>query len=120
MCRRGSAKMPHHLLPSLDEALATGRPHRLLTLAVAGWFRYLRGADENGAPLAIDDPHAERLRVLARAGGNDPRPLLGLRPLFGSLGDDAGFVAELRQALEQLDRDGVRASLAAGTALPLR
>jgi mannitol-1-phosphate/altronate dehydrogenase len=120
LCRRGSAKMPHHLLPSLEEALAAGRPHRLLTLAVAGWFRYLRGTDEHGAPLVIDDPHAERLRVLARAGGADPRPLLGLRPLFGALGDDAGFVEELQKAMQQLDRDGVRATLATGTAVPLR
>lgn len=120
LCRRGSAKMPHHLLPSLEEALASGRPHRLLTLAVAGWFRYLRGTDETGAPLLVDDPYAEQLQALARDGGTDPRPLLGLRPLFGRLGDDDGFVDELQQALEQLDRDGVRASLAAGTAVPLR
>ncbi len=120
LCRRGSAKMPHHLLPSLQEALAAGRPHRLLTLAVAGWFRYLRGTDETGAPLVVDDPHAERLQALARAGGTDPRPLLGFRSLFGDLGDDAGFVAELQQALERLDRLGVRASLAGGTAVPLR
>lgn len=120
LCRRGSSKMPHHLLPSLQEALAGGRPHRLLTLAVAGWFTYLRGTDESGAPLVVDDPHAERLRALARAGGTDPRPLLALRPLFGDLGDHAAFVAELQEAMERLARDGVRRTLAAGTAVPLR
>lgn len=120
LCRRGSAKMPHHLLPSLEEALSSGRPHRLLTLAVAGWFRYLRGTDESGAPLPLDDPHAEHLQALARAGGTDPRPLLGLRSLFGSLGDHPGFADELQQALEQLDRDGVRATLVGGPAVPLR
>ncbi len=117
LCRRGSAKMPHHLLPSLREALAQGRPHHLLTLAVAGWFRYLRGTDETGAPLEVDDPHAGQLQALARAGGTDPRPLLGFRSLFGDLGEDAGFVAELQHALVRLDRDGVRACLAA---VPLR
>jgi fructuronate reductase/mannitol 2-dehydrogenase len=120
LCRRGSAKMPHHLLPSLQEALASGRPHRLLTLAVAGWFRYLRGTDETGTPVVVDDPHADELQALARAGGTDPRPLLGLHSLFGTLGNDDGFVAELQEALERLDRDGVRASLTAGTAVPLR
>jgi fructuronate reductase/mannitol 2-dehydrogenase len=120
LCRRGSSKMPHHLLPSLQEALAGGRPHRLLTLAVAGWFTYLRGTDESGAPLVVDDPHAERLRALARAGGTDPRPLLALRPLFGDLGDHTAFVAELQEAMERLARDGVRRTLAAGTAVPLR
>lgn len=120
LCRRGSTKMPHHLLPSLEEALAAGRPHRLLTLAVAGWFRYLRGTDETGAPLPLDDPRADELHALALAGGTDPRPLLGLRELFGTLGDHADFVDELHRALERLDRDGVRAALAAGTAVPLR
>jgi fructuronate reductase/mannitol 2-dehydrogenase len=120
LCRRGSAKMPHHLLPSLTEALTSGRPHQLLTLALAGWFRYLRGTDDNGAPLLVDDPHAEQLQALARAGGTDPRPLLGLRSLFGPLGDDAAFVDELQQALEQLERDGVHATLAASAAVPLR
>ncbi|TKJ35175.1 mannitol dehydrogenase family protein [Blastococcus sp. CCUG 61487] len=119
LCRRGSTKMPHHLLPSLHEALASGRPHRLLTLGLAGWLRYLRGTDERGGPLVIDDPHAELLRARARAGGDDPRPLLDLRSIFGGLGDDAAFVAALREALVRLDRDGVRATLAAATAAPL-
>src|SRR3712207_1859910 len=55
LCRRGSTKMPHHLLPSLREALAAGRPHGLLTVAVAGWFRYLRGIDAEGRPVVVDE-----------------------------------------------------------------
>jgi fructuronate reductase/mannitol 2-dehydrogenase len=112
--------MPHHLLPSLREARAQGRPHRLLTLALAGWLQYLRGRDERGAPLVVDDPLAERLQALARAGGTDPRPVLGLRSVFGDLADDDAFVTELRETLERLASDGVRACLAAGTAVPLR
>ena len=112
LCRRGSTKMPHHLLPSLREALATDRPHALLTVAVAAWFRYLRGVDGEGRAFAIDDPLAERLQELALAGGSDPRPLLGVRSVFGDLGGDPAFVAELADALERLDRDGVRATVA--------
>jgi len=113
LCRRGSTKMPHHLLPSLREALAQGRPHSLLTLAVAGWFRYLRGEDARGRPYGIDDPRADQLQALARAGGTDPRPLLGERSIFGDLADLPDFVAELQVALERLDRDGVRRTIAA-------
>jgi mannitol-1-phosphate/altronate dehydrogenase len=113
LCRRGSTKMPHHLLPSLREALAGGLPHALLTLAVAAWFRYLRGVDADGRPLVIDDPRGERLQRLALAGGNDPRLLLGERSIFGDLGENPLLVAELADALDRLERDGVRATLAA-------
>jgi mannitol-1-phosphate/altronate dehydrogenase len=119
LCRRGSTKMPHHLLPSLREALAQGRPHRLLTLAVAAWFRYLQGVDVRGRQYAIDDPRAGLLQALARDGGTDPRPLLGERSIFGDLGDCPAFVAELHAALEQLERDGVRATLTAALTTPV-
>src|SRR3954466_11737276 len=99
LCRRGSTKMPHHLLPSLHEALAQGRPHRLLTLAVAAWLRYLRGTDAAGRPGAAGDGQADVLPALALEGGEDPRPLLGVRSIFGDLGDHPGFVAELADAL---------------------
>ena len=120
LCRRGSTKMPHHLLPSLGRRSPPAARTGCSPSPSPAWFRYLRGTDETGTPLLVDDPHAEQLQALARAGGTDPRPLLGLRSLFGPLGDDAGFVDELQQALEQLERDGVRASLAAGTAVRLR
>jgi fructuronate reductase/mannitol 2-dehydrogenase len=111
LCRRGSTKMPQHLLPSLHEALAQGRPHRLLTLAVAGWCRYLRGTDELGRPILVEDPCAALLTALAPPAGGDPRPLLELRRIFGDLAEDPLFTAELAAAIADLDRDGVRGTL---------
>jgi mannitol-1-phosphate/altronate dehydrogenase len=116
LCRRGSTKMPHHLLPSLRQALDEDRPHGLLTLAVAAWFRYLRGLDPHGRPFRVDDPRADELQALARAGGTDPRPLLSERSVFGDLGDRPAFVAELSTALERLERAGVRLAIAAALA----
>ena len=112
LCRRASTKMAHHVLPSLRQALAEDRPHAMLTLAVAAWFRYLGGRDDDGRRLVVDDPDAARLQRLARRGGTDPRPLLAERSLFGDLGDDPRFVALLRDLLERIARDGVRATLA--------
>ncbi|MCW2684143.1 MAG: Fructuronate reductase [Blastococcus sp.] len=111
--RRGSSKVPEYLLPSLSHALRQRRPHALLTLAVAGWMRYLQGTDESGRPIEIEDAQRNRLQELARAGGTDPRPLLSERSLFGDLVDDDAFVGRLEQALVQLHTDGVRATLAA-------
>jgi len=112
ICLDGSSKVPKFLLPSLSEALASGGPTTLLTLALAGWFRYLRGEDEQGRPYTIDDPRAAELQALARQGKADPGLLLGLTDLFGDLGQSPTLVAELRRFGEQLDAVGARATLA--------
>ena len=116
LCRNGSAKVPAHLLSSLRAARAQGRPHHRLSLAVAGWMRQLRGVDEDGRELVLDDPMGPRLRRLARAGGNDPRRLLGERQIFGTLGEDEAFADELAALLRAIDRTGVRAVAASLTA----
>ena len=112
ICLDGSSKVPKFLLPSLSEALASGGQTTLLTLALAGWFRYLRGEDEQGRPYTIDDPRAAELQALARQGKADPGLLLGLTDLFGDLGQSPTLVAELRRFGEQLDAVGARATLA--------
>ena len=111
ICLDGSSKMPKCLLPSLREALAAGRPSPLLTLAVAGWFRYLLGEDELGRPYPIDDPRSEELTAKARTGRTDPRPLLAVTDLFGDLGASEAFTQALAADLGRLYADGARATL---------
>ncbi|HWQ15428.1 MAG TPA: mannitol dehydrogenase family protein [Roseiflexaceae bacterium] len=118
ICTDGSDRMPKFLLPSLAEALEQGRPHRLLTLAVAGWIRYLRGVDEAGQAIDIADRLAGELRARAAEGMDDPRPLLNLRGVFGDLGRDEGFVAKLAAALRALDARGAKATLSAYLSAP--
>jgi mannitol-1-phosphate/altronate dehydrogenase len=108
----GSDRMPKFLLPSLAEALARGRPHQLLTLATAGWLRYLRGVDERGQPIPLQDQRAEELSVLARQAQTDPQPLLAVRRVFGDLVQHDQWVAELSAALRDLDARGANAVLA--------
>jgi fructuronate reductase/mannitol 2-dehydrogenase len=112
LCRAGSSKIPAHVLPSIVQARAAGRDHSMLTLAVAAWFRHLRGVDERGRRVPLDDPLGARLRSLALAGGSDPRPLLAERGLFGDLREDPGFVRALREALLDLEQLGVRRAVA--------
>ncbi len=113
LCRRGSTKMPSYLLPSLTEAIENGTPRRMLVLAVAAWMRYLRGSDLEGQPIEVQDARAESLQALARRGGDDPRLLLGMRSVFGRLGDDQDLVAELAAALVTLSNEGLGAAVAA-------
>jgi fructuronate reductase/mannitol 2-dehydrogenase len=114
----GSDRMPKFVLPSLSEALAQGRPHRLLTLVVAGFIRYLRGVDEQGQPIVHNDRRADELRPLAGASPSDPRPVLAVRRVFGDLGEHEAWVAELAESLRQLEARGARAALAAALAAP--
>ena len=113
LCLNGSPKFPQYLRPSLEKAVGADRPHRLMTLTLAGWLRYLTGEDEQGQAYFVDDPRAAELTPLARQSGADPRPLLALTDLFGDLGQYAGFVSLLQSDLAQLYANGSRAALAA-------
>jgi fructuronate reductase/mannitol 2-dehydrogenase len=103
--------MPAYLLPSLTAARAAGRPTALLTLAVAGWCRYLRGYDLDGNRIDVEDPRKDVLQPLARAGA-DPRPLLAQRAIFGELGDDPEFVRALEWAIRDIEEYGPTAAIA--------
>lgn len=103
LCRRGSTKVPAYVLPSLRCAAQHTQPDGHLVLAVAAWFRYLRGTDVDGLPIDIQDAHAETLTDRAIAGGTDPRPLLSHVDIFGTLGQDRRLVAALGDALRSLE-----------------
>lgn len=79
---------------------------------MAGLCRQLRGVDHLGRRFELDDPAAARLRALAVAGGADPRPLLAQTAMFGTLGEDEDFVADVGRALEGIERDGTAATVA--------
>jgi fructuronate reductase/mannitol 2-dehydrogenase len=113
LCRRGSAKVPGHLLPTIRDARRAGRPHELLTLAVAAWLRYLRGVDLEGRSITVIDPRVDELQPLAIRHGDDPARLITESAVFGSLADDPMLVRSLGRALEAFDRDGLRATVAA-------
>lgn len=112
LCTDGSARMPKFLLPSIEEQLQQGGSIRLLSLAIAGWFRFLAGFDERGDTIVINDPQAELLNTRARLGRKDPSPLLNLNHIFGDvLPQNPQFVALLKENLQDLYEDGVRATL---------
>jgi mannitol 2-dehydrogenase len=113
-----SARMPKFLLPSLSEALAANRPTTLLTLAVAGWFRYLTGTDEQGAPIVVEDQMLDQLQPLAQQGKDDPRPLLQVKSLFGDLGQNQAFVSRLGEMLRRLHAEGAKSTMSRYVSLP--
>lgn len=114
LCARGSVRMPNYVLPSLEEALLLGRQHRHLLLVLAAWIHHLRS--HQGSAETLNDPRGEALRSLARQGGDDPRPLLSVTSVFGSLGSSEELVRELRGVLRALRLWGMAAVLDSATA----
>jgi mannitol 2-dehydrogenase len=116
-----SVRIREFVLPSIVEQLERGGPIRMLSLAVAGWFRYLAGAEESGGTgeigLTLRDPLAARLTECARRGGAHPEELLGIREVFGDvLPAAAPFRAAVAEALRGIYQHGTRATLAAWVA----
>jgi len=114
----GSKKIPNMIARPLAEALGAGLPVRSMALAIAGWIRFLTGADEDGRPIPIEDPLGPELTKAAQAscrpGAVDPRPFLALRAIFGEeIPRSAGFVQALTSWLTRLIDNGARATLRA-------
>jgi fructuronate reductase len=106
----GSQKLPQRILGTIAEGRAAGRPVPGLTLAVAAWMRYASGRDEAGGAIEVKDPLAPQMAALWR---DDPAVtvdgFLALSQVFPAvLRDDAGFRAELTDALIRLVHDGAR------------
>ena len=112
LCMDGSSRMPKFVLPSIQEQLAQGKSPRLLTLGIAGWFRFLYAENEKGDSYSINDPMAEALIAKAKQGKTDPRPLLAMKEIFGEfLPQSEMFVNLLQQDLASLYQSGARATL---------
>jgi mannitol 2-dehydrogenase len=114
--------MPKFILPSIVERLAEGGGTLHLCFVLACWMRSLHGIDDLGQPLPINDLYAATLCDLAAHGGADPCLLLSVHAVFGTLGAQPKFVAQLHAQLESLARHGVAATLARllDSAVPLR
>jgi fructuronate reductase len=117
----GSQKLPQRLLATARENLAAGRPMPLLTLAVAGWMRYVAGTDEAGRPIEVSDPLAPTFARIAAAHRGDPaglaRGLLALRAVFGDdLSADPRFAEPVAAWLQALYADGAAATVAKAVA----
>jgi mannitol 2-dehydrogenase len=125
LCGRGSTKIPSYLLPSLVERRRRGLRAPLLSLALAGWFRYLRGFDMTGSPIDVQDVRAADLGRRARLGGTNPAALLRDPSIMGCLANDVVVRRDVARALGDIDRcgplDAIRAALqhGEGAVIPL-
>jgi fructuronate reductase len=108
----GTQKLPQRLLGTARDRLAAGAEPSWVAFAVAAWMRYVSaGRGEDGRPIVVDDPLAERL-ASTLAGATDPAAvvdrLLSLAEVFGELGSSSTFRHLVLDHLTSLTRDGVR------------
>ncbi|MCG3268312.1 mannitol dehydrogenase family protein [Yoonia sp. I 8.24] len=111
----GSQKLPQRLLGTIADNLDAGRDIAGLSLAVAGWMRYVGGVDEKGAPIDVKDPLVAQLRA-AYEGHDTPESkvaaLLAIRDVFpADLAKNATFRAAVTGAFTQLSANGARATV---------
>jgi fructuronate reductase len=113
----GSQKLPQRMLATVRENLAAGRRIELLSLAVAGWMRYVAGIDEKGGAIRVSDPLAAEFARIATESGDNPgrlaQGLLGLKTVFGDdLPRNTAFVQQVQKSLKQLFADGAARTVA--------
>jgi mannitol 2-dehydrogenase len=111
LCLNGSDKIPKFILGSVRDNLAQGESINYLSFAIAVWFRYLKGEDDQGRTLVVEDLMADTLVERAHAGGKDPRPLLNLSEIFGDLAQSVRLVETVTHYLHQLSELGVEKTL---------
>src|ERR1700754_1439544 len=106
LARRGTSKIASFVLPSLEEAIAQGRPHTLLMLAVAGWARYMRGHDLEGRKISLEDSQAIPVVKLANMASTNPAQMLE-HEMFAQVRAVPGFAERLGEMIADIDARGV-------------
>ncbi|WP_336204280.1 mannitol dehydrogenase family protein [Nonomuraea sp. LPB2021202275-12-8] len=108
----GTHKLPQRLLPVIRARLARGAEPRWAALGVAAWMRCVSaGHADDGAPLPVTDPAAERLRMPQAPPAQVVDRLLGL--LGRDLPDSGELRALLVDWLARLAADGALATVRA-------
>jgi fructuronate reductase len=116
----GSQKLPLRLLATVRDARAAGLDATVTVLGIAAWMRYVTARhDDEGRPLAVDDPLAPKIaEAVGDAGdpGTIVERLLGIKEMFGDLTEDAELRGLLAATLAELTRGGALAALRNATA----
>jgi fructuronate reductase len=102
----GSQKLPQRLFAPALARLAAGQPAPRIALGVAAWLRFLQGRADDGTPLTLDDPQADRLRTAA---AQDPLSIFDMPDIVPPALQP--FRTEVANALTQLATHGARKTL---------
>ena len=114
----GSQKLPVRLLATIRERLDMGQSIARLAHVVAAWIRYLGGADDRGARIAVNDPLCEPLQTELAAADHDAEAevaaVMTFEQIFGAeLSSSRVFRRAVLEAYVSITARGVRAATSA-------
>lgn len=110
----GSQKIANAIVPCIEYQLQHGGSIRFAALALAGWFRFLSGTDEQMNAIPVRDPLAEQLTARAKIEPRNPDQLLAIKDIFGPIVSTHPDVRQaVADALESLYTKGAKATLEA-------
>lgn len=111
LCLDGSNRQPKFILPTLRDALRSGRSIEGLALVCALWCRYCYGETESGQTIAPNDPIWPRLTQQARQARLVPEAWLAMQDIYGDLEGDQRFREAFSRALLRIWEHGTRSSI---------
>ena len=111
LCLDGSNRQPKFILPTIIDALRSGRSIKGLALEVAFWCRYCAETAVAANNIPLEDERRDILQSAALAAHDDPAAFLEIGEVFGGLGRDERFKTAFSRQLETVWKDGTRAVL---------
>ncbi|AVX06232.1 fructuronate reductase (plasmid) [Maritalea myrionectae] len=112
----GSQKLPQRLLGTVHDCLQMGHVPKGLSLAIAGWMRFVGGVDEKGQLIEVRDPMAAQLKHAYDAANNPAEKVLSLLAIHQifepQLTENQQFVSAVQAALSGLIHKGARQMVA--------
>ena len=91
LCFDGSNRQPKFIVPTIRDQIAAGGSLNGLALACALWCRYCYGQTDSGVTIEANDPSWPHLKAMAAQARENPGLWLGMREVYGDLGDDQRF-----------------------------
>lgn len=113
----GSQKVPQRWLATLRDLIAKGQDTKVMSLALAGWMRYVSAIDEKGEAIEVSDPYASTFKELYEANKNDTaayvKAFFGLDKIFDTdLIQNQELVNNTIGFLESMFADGIKGVVA--------
>ncbi len=109
----GSQKIRNAIVPPLESQLASGGSVKYIAFALAAWYRYLTGVDEQNNVIEIKDPMKTALNTAAKEEPTNPTSLLAREEIFGkAMLGNTDFIRLVTQYLKDINEKGANQALA--------